>query len=399
MCGLFGFEGKALDLGALALVAELAARRGPHGCGIAWEEDSGRVSAIRWTVPWAKAQREAISQLTPKTRRVIGHCRLATSGDRLDAGSTHPIVCDEGALVHNGNVPDHRARASAAGIELVTECDSELLGRWVERGAGALSARVRAAAAQLGAEPFAVLALWPGELAVARHGLPLYEWRTPGGRYFCSVAPDKTATQIEEVPVATKTKVKPKASKAKAADPLRGVEVETRTSQLDHPISAVVWRKPSELHANDYNPNKVFKTELALLKTSIMADGWTQPIVVKPDGEIVDGFHRWTLGSTDKDVQRISGGLVPTVTVQSTDLLHLKMSTVRHNRARGQHGILKMGNIVRALQQGGMNDEEICEGMGMEQEEVDRLADMTGSPDSAGKDSFGKGWIPDPRTK
>jgi hypothetical protein len=67
---------------------------------------------------------------------------------------------------------------------------------------------------------------------------------------------------------------------------------------------------------------------------------------------------------------------------------------VRHNRARGQHGILKMGNIIRALQESGMSEEAIHARLGMEPEEQERLSDIRTSPEAAGKDSFGKGWVP-----
>ena len=78
--------------------------------------------------------------------------------------------------------------------------------------------------------------------------------------------------------------------------------------------------------------------ELELLKTSILADGWTQPIVVLPD-----------------------------MTIEA-DPLHRMASTVRHNRARG-----------------------------MEDEEFERLLDRAGMPvrGTAGVSGFGRPWVPD----
>lgn len=167
----------------------------------------------------------------------------------------------------------------------------------------------------------------------------------------------------------------------------------------DHPLSKVVWVDPRELHANNYNPNRVFSVEMNLLKTSILEDGWTQPVVARRDGEIVDGFHRWTLASTDADVIAASDGKVPVVYIECTDPVAQMMATVRHNRARGKHGVLKMGEIVRSAQRAGVSESSICKGMGMELEEVERLADMRGSPKAAGKESFGMGWAPDIKTK
>ncbi len=172
------------------------------------------------------------------------------------------------------------------------------------------------------------------------------------------------------------------------------------TDRPKQPIDEVVWRDPRELHTNNYNPNKVFGPELETLALSIIEDGWTGCVLVTPDLEVVDGFHRWTLSLKHAGVRRASGGMVPTVMIRNTATKADRMiATVRHNRARGQHGILKMSSIVRELIAQGLTDEEIERRLGMEDEELVRLVDMRGSPDQAGKDSFGKGWTPVARTK
>ncbi len=165
-------------------------------------------------------------------------------------------------------------------------------------------------------------------------------------------------------------------------------------SKRAHPLDTVEWVDPATLRSNAYNPNKVFRPEMELLKLSIMEDGWTQPVVARPDGEIVDGFHRWSLAMNDSDIRAISGGLVPVVRTSPASPADARASTVRHNRARGQHGILRMGEIVRDMQAQGMSDDEVCRKLGMELEELERLADERPSPARAGKDSFGRGWVP-----
>jgi len=169
-------------------------------------------------------------------------------------------------------------------------------------------------------------------------------------------------------------------------------------TKKQHPLDRLQWVDPSTLHSNDYNPNRVFSTELDLLRTSILESGWTQPVVVTSGGEIVDGFHRWTLASTDERIKEVSGGLVPVVVVDEHDRSTQIMATVRHNRARGQHGILKMSSIVVELRSSGVSDDEISRRLGMEEEEIDRLADARSSPEAAGRDSFGRGWVPDPKS-
>lgn len=163
------------------------------------------------------------------------------------------------------------------------------------------------------------------------------------------------------------------------------------------PISHVEWVDPETLHSNLYNPNHVFPQEMALLKESLIADGWTSAISVSDDNEIVDGFHRWTLGLKDPDVRALTGGLVPVVKLHGKTLVQRMAATVRQNRARGQHGIIKMSNIVLEMRKAGSTDAEIVKALGMESEELERLTDLRGSPESAGQESFGRGWVPDPK--
>ena len=49
------------------------------------------------------------------------------------------------------------------------------------------------------------------------------------------------------------------------------------------PLSSLRWVKRDMLRANDYNPNKVSEENLKLLVQSILTNGWTLPIVVRPD--------------------------------------------------------------------------------------------------------------------
>jgi hypothetical protein len=163
------------------------------------------------------------------------------------------------------------------------------------------------------------------------------------------------------------------------------------------PVSRIVWRERSELTANDYNPNRVAPPELELLILSILEDGWTQPIVILPDGAIVDGFHRWMVSVDPRLVERY-GGWVPTATIEA-DPVHRRMSTVRHNRARGTHAVMPMAEIVRDIAQTTSRD-DIMRRLGMEDEEVARLLDRSGMPVQAGRietqwplvDGFRKAW-------
>lgn len=193
------------------------------------------------------------------------------------------------------------------------------------------------------------------------------------------------------------------------------------------PLARLTWVPRESLRANNWNPNHVSPTELDLLVTSLTENNWTQPIVRQPDGEIVDGFHRWTISERDEvaeltagvrpgenistrerelesalaalldevvladasdatmaavkvardvlaDVPTVPEGsiLIPTVELTADDAT-LRMATIRHNRARGNHGVLKMADIVVDLAAMGIPDDEIASRLGMESIEVERL--------------------------
>lgn len=161
----------------------------------------------------------------------------------------------------------------------------------------------------------------------------------------------------------------------------------------EQPINSVKWVDRDTIKPNDYNPNRVASPEMKLLKISILEDGWTQPIVINPDYEIVDGFHRWTV-SGDPELRKLTDGMVPVVITSPADGEHQKMSTIRHNRARGSHGVLDMANIIQSMVDAGMSQQEIESRLQMESEEVVRLALRVGIPKSAllQDDEFSKAW-------
>lgn len=160
-------------------------------------------------------------------------------------------------------------------------------------------------------------------------------------------------------------------------------------------MTTVRWIPREDLRANDYNPNHVAPPELALLKVSLLEDGWTQPIVARPDGEIVDGFHRWTLAA-DPDVGAMTDGLVPVVFLPADlDPAQQRMATIRHNRARGQHGIVRMADIITALELMGVEPGDLARRLGMDPEEVRRLSDHGDMLARHGDGDFSKGWTID----
>ena len=118
---------------------------------------------------------------------------------------------------------------------------------------------------------------------------------------------------------------------------------------MKSPVYNVVAVPIEKIQANSYNPNAVAPPEMRLLYERIKEDGYTMPIVCYklPNGkyEIVDGYHRYTVMLTHKDIYEREGGKLPVVVIDK-DVSNRMASTIRHNRARGQHSIELMMNIV-----------------------------------------------------
>ena len=135
------------------------------------------------------------------------------------------------------------------------------------------------------------------------------------------------------------------------------------------PLSSLQWVDRTLLKANNYNPNKVSEDNLQLLVQSILTNGWTLPIVCRPDYTIIDGFHRWTVSGREPLFSML-GGKVPVVIVTHDDENDDVYGTITHNRARGTHLLEPMKAIVKKLLDQGKTVQEIGKQLGMKPEEV-----------------------------
>ena len=145
---------------------------------------------------------------------------------------------------------------------------------------------------------------------------------------------------------------------------------------LLQPIENVQIVSRERLRANDYNPNVVSEDNLKLLTQSILTNGWTLPIVVRPDFTIIDGFHRWTVSGREPLKSKLKGK-VPVVIVDHADESEDVYGTITHNRARGTHQLEPMKAIVQKLIASGKTVKEIGKQLGMKPEEVYRLSDFS----------------------
>lgn len=166
------------------------------------------------------------------------------------------------------------------------------------------------------------------------------------------------------------------------------------------PVDCVLWVKNDTVKANDYNPNSVAPPEMELLKISIGEDGYTQPIVTFKNEdmlEVVDGFHRHRVGKEDATIQARVHGYLPVVVINEDrqDKADRIASTIRHNRARGKHKVEAMSDIVLDLRKRNWNDEKIARELGMDADEVLRLAQITGLAEMFKDDDFSEAWEAD----
>lgn len=167
----------------------------------------------------------------------------------------------------------------------------------------------------------------------------------------------------------------------------------------NEPVDFVKWVKNDQVVANDYNPNKVAPPEMELLEISIMNDGYTQPIVTwenkeKDKIEVIDGFHRNRVGKESKIVGQRIFGYLPIVGIrkEQSDKNDRIASTIRHNRARGKHQIDAMSEIVIELKNRNWTNQRIAKQLGMDEEEVLRLCQISGLESLFTDNDFSKAW-------
>jgi ParB-like chromosome segregation protein Spo0J len=217
-------------------------------------------------------------------------------------------------------------------------------------------------------------------------------------------------------------------------------------SQLHFNQLVVTWELRDAIFPNTYNPNRMTNAERELLKTSILEDGWTQPIVVLPSRIIVDGEQRWAaagMGVTsvelnvilakmaarvkqgylesevirtrlERALQRVlelealgqpgdsrgailsdlTQGYVPITVVDFQDEAHQIISTIRHNRATGVHDFSRVMQIASDLLKLGLDAQDLEQRLGMDEREIERLLSQTKALERAADAGFSQAWVP-----
>jgi ParB-like chromosome segregation protein Spo0J len=166
---------------------------------------------------------------------------------------------------------------------------------------------------------------------------------------------------------------------------------------LKHPSLNVQLIKAEQIQGNDYNPNKVAPPEMKLLKLSIKKDGVTMPVVVANQDKkrmpyvVVDGFHRTTVISQDKEINESLAGYVPTSRLNKS-IEDRITATVRHNMARGTHQVELSAKLVAMLKKHNWTNARIGMELGMDADEVLRLKQITGLAELFKDKEFSNSW-------
>lgn len=151
----------------------------------------------------------------------------------------------------------------------------------------------------------------------------------------------------------------------------------------------IEYVSPDKLYPNSYNPNRQTDREFDLLCSSMKEDGFTTPILVyRKTSEIVDGEHRW------RAAQRLGLKEIPVVYVDMTSE-QMRISTLRHNRARGSEDIELSIRILQDLRTLGALDHAV-DSLGMSDKELNALINDIPAPESMASESYSNSWIPVP---
>jgi hypothetical protein len=174
-------------------------------------------------------------------------------------------------------------------------------------------------------------------------------------------------------------------------------EIHENSPFKDEPVDCVIWEKQENVKANDYNPNKVAPPEMELLVTSISNDGYTQPIVTFEENQgitVIDGFHRNRVGKEIPEINKKIHGYLPITIIREsqTGKADRIASTIRHNRARGKHQISSMSDIVLELKNRNWTNSRISKQLGMDEDEILRLCQITGLAGLFTDEDFSKSW-------
>lgn len=158
------------------------------------------------------------------------------------------------------------------------------------------------------------------------------------------------------------------------------------------PCANTVLVRPAIVVANGWNPNAVSSDKMALLERSILDNGFCFPIVAIWDEEtgrfiIIDGFHRSLISGTDW----LDFDYLPVV-VLAHDLAARMTATIQFNKARGVHQVDLDAEVIRALIEQGLTEDEIAARLQIDLDTVHRYKQVTGIASLFAKADYSRAW-------
>ena len=139
-----------------------------------------------------------------------------------------------------------------------------------------------------------------------------------------------------------------------------------------------------------------FKPEMKLLAQSISDLGWVSPIVARSeDATIIDGFARWVIAQSDKNISRRDRGNIPVVWV-SCDEVDAMIHHIRLNRARGQVLAKPLSLVISScIASGKYGSETLRQALGMTHDEFNMLRESDLLINKTVQEhTYSRAWVP-----
>jgi ParB-like chromosome segregation protein Spo0J len=159
---------------------------------------------------------------------------------------------------------------------------------------------------------------------------------------------------------------------------VQAIYVTAKRGKIEIPCANTLLVKRALVIANTYNPNHVAPDKMELLRQSIVDNGFAFPVVAIWDDEqelfvVVDGFHRYLVSGPDW----LGLSHVP-VAVLSHNAAQRMVATWQFNKARGAHEVDLDADLIRALIEQGLDEQEIVQHLGIDMDTVHRYKQLTG---------------------
>ena len=158
------------------------------------------------------------------------------------------------------------------------------------------------------------------------------------------------------------------------------------------PCANTLLVKTELVVANAWNPNHVSPDKMDLLRQSILDNGFAFPVIAIWDAElerfvVIDGFHRTTIGGP----AWLDFDYIP-VAVLDHDITKRMAATVQFNKARGVHQVDLDAEVIRALIQQGLSEDEISVRLGIDLDTVHRYKQITGVAELFAHSEYSSSW-------